>query len=175
MPSVSRPFQEQLARLARSLDLAAVPFLSFASWTRDSIVLAETALQGSGSFSYATFSSAVEPFVPGLDEEDDEDFLPESEPEEDFPESEEQPATVRITGTAAQARTRVRREADRCMVPSDVGDISVLRGRASGVWDPRNGSPIRSGTAVRAVTRAVHAPREQRAHSLKRSARASAS
>ncbi|GLV83955.1 hypothetical protein Slala03_36440 [Streptomyces lavendulae subsp. lavendulae] len=117
--------------MARSFDFAAVPFFSFASGTTESMVFDAIALQGSGSFANATFSSAAEAFELGLADEEAVDFLPDSVPE-DFPESDEHPAAVRTTGTtAAQARTRVRREADRCMVPSDVGDFLRARARAT--------------------------------------------
>lgn len=155
----------------RSFDLVAVPFFSFASGTSVSMVFACIALHGSGSERYATFSRVADAFGVGFEDEEESDFfLALSEPES-LPESEEQPATVRIIGTAAQARTRVRREADRCMVPSVV---EALLGGALRARDASNGSSTRRPPAVRAVTRDPYAPRGGPGQSLKRSTRACA-
>lgn len=137
VPLLSRPFQEQPARADRSVDLTSVPDLSFALGTRSETVFPGTDLQASGSLAYTAFATVGDAEALGFAEEVLELFLPLE------PESDEQPATTSITGTAAQARRRVSRGADRCMVPSlmcrtgrTVRAATVRRGRRRTDYSP---------------------------------------
>ncbi|GAA2947692.1 hypothetical protein GCM10010446_36160 [Streptomyces enissocaesilis] len=103
-----------------SLDLSVVPVLSFAPGTSESTVFFLIDLHGSGSFENTAGSTVgVADTVGEALADGDASFSPS--------ESEEQPAATSITGTAAQARMRESRGADRCMVPSLMGRLITGR------------------------------------------------